>query len=97
MPRSATILCAALAAYGTFASPLASRSGQNCTVKPLGPGQDDAPQILKAMGDCNNGGTVVLGTAGDVFNISQRMTWNLQDVGIEWNGILKVGYVRRTH
>ncbi|KAJ9101900.1 hypothetical protein QFC21_003240 [Naganishia friedmannii] len=89
MPGPARILLAAIAACVALASPLSSRSGNNCTVKPLGPGQDDAPQILKAMGDCNNGGTVVLGAAGDVFNISQRMTWNLQDVGIEWNGVLK--------
>ncbi|KAI0419579.1 polygalacturonase [Xylaria grammica] len=38
-------------------SPLRTKS---CSVTALGSGEDDAPQILDAFHECNNGGTVVL-------------------------------------
>lgn len=39
----------------------APRTGKTCYVKPsCAPGRDDSAKILKAMNECNNGGTVVL-------------------------------------
>lgn len=64
-------------------------TGKVCTVTPLGPGNDDVPQILRAFDACNNGGTVVF-PPGQTFYIATKLNPVLFDVTIEWKGVWKV-------
>jgi galacturan 1,4-alpha-galacturonidase len=62
-----------------------AKSGQVCTVTPLGPGQDDVPQLLKAFEACDGGGTVVF-PENYKYHIATRLNPVLHDVTIEWRG-----------
>ncbi|KAE8315245.1 Putative galacturan 1,4-alpha-galacturonidase A [Aspergillus transmontanensis] len=63
--------------------------GKNCTVKPLGQGQDDVPNILDAVGRCGQtpGGIVSL-PAPYTYRINQRMTTHLENSTLEVGGTL---------
>ncbi|KAK3318466.1 glycoside hydrolase family 28 protein [Apodospora peruviana] len=60
--------------------------GKVCTLKPLGPGKNDVPQILAAFDECNHGGTVVF-PQGETFDIGTKLNPVLYDVDIEWRGV----------
>ena len=64
-----------------------SAPGKVCNVTPLGHLQDDGPNIVQAVKDCDNGGTVVL----DGFYIvgSALNTTNLTDLSIELSGTIQ--------
>lgn len=64
-------------------------TGKVCTLTPLGLGNDDVPQIIRAFDECNNGGTVVF-PPGQTFYIATKLNPVLFDVIIEWKGIWKV-------
>lgn len=75
-----------------FALPLVSawkggvyKEGDKCLVVPLGGGQDDGPNILSALSQCNNGGTVVL----DRYYVVNTVLVHepLKDVKIELSGV----------
>lgn len=64
-------------------------NGKTCTVKALGNKKDDAPQILKAFDECNNGGTVVF-PEDQSYWVATRLNPVLQDVTIDWKGLWMV-------
>ena len=68
-------------------STCSSTSAKVCKVKPLGHLQDDGPNIVNAVKECDNGGTVVL----DGFYIvgSALNTTNLTDLSIELSGTIQ--------
>ncbi|GMG24056.1 unnamed protein product [Aspergillus oryzae] len=71
------------------ASPLVHVQGKNCTVKPLGHGQDDVPNILHAVEKCGQtpGGRISL-PAPYTYRINQRMTTHLESSTLEVGGML---------
>ena len=46
-----------------------------CSLKPSQSGIDDSPQILRAIASCGTDGQINFAPGN--YNISQRMTWNL--------------------
>ncbi|THX70632.1 pectin lyase-like protein [Aureobasidium pullulans] len=58
-----------------------------CEVVPLGWGRDDAPQILKAVELCGNGGTITL-PAPYTYTISSRLYMRLTRARLNVHGIL---------
>lgn len=66
---------------------LALSSGdKTCLLAPLGHGRDDTEQVLNAIKRCGRGGRVIL-TEGD-YNITRRMTWDLQSATVDLKGFL---------
>ncbi|KAH7915770.1 glycoside hydrolase family 28 protein [Hygrophoropsis aurantiaca] len=63
------------------------KQGDTCTVVPLGGGQDDGPNILSALAQCNNGGTVVLNQYYVVGTV--LVTNGLKDIGIKLSGVVQ--------
>ncbi|KAI5116611.1 hypothetical protein M0805_004830 [Coniferiporia weirii] len=57
-----------------------------CTIKPLGNGHDDTDQVLNAIDKCGKNGHVIL-EAGE-FNITRKMTWNLENAQVDLYGVL---------
>lgn len=80
-----TSLASASALIPTISPRSPASSGQNCTLTPLGGGQDDVPQILGAFEECNHGGTVVF-PEGATFHVATRLNPVLYDVTIDWRG-----------
>lgn len=62
------------------------KNGSTCRVVPIGGGQDDGPNILTALEQCNNGGTVVLDS---YYVVNTVLVTDLQDVNIELSGTLQ--------
>ncbi|THW92252.1 pectin lyase-like protein [Aureobasidium pullulans] len=58
-----------------------------CEVVPLGWGRDDAPQILKAVELCSNGGTITL-PAPYTYTISSRLYMRLTRTRLNVHGLL---------
>ncbi|THW21874.1 pectin lyase-like protein [Aureobasidium pullulans] len=58
-----------------------------CEVVPLGWGRDDAPQILKAVELCGNGGTITL-PAPYTYTISSRLYMRLTRARLNVHGLL---------
>ncbi|CAC9889511.1 unnamed protein product [Aureobasidium pullulans] len=58
-----------------------------CEVVPLGWGRDDAPQILKAVELCGNGGTITL-PAPYTYTISSRLYMRLTHARLNVHGLL---------
>ncbi|KAL5524602.1 hypothetical protein ACEPAF_9742 [Sanghuangporus sanghuang] len=57
-------------------------------VSPLGEGKDDTAQILSAIRDCGKNGRVIL--AHGSFNITRKMTWELENSRVDLYGVLNV-------
>ncbi|KAG5996538.1 hypothetical protein E4U43_002833 [Claviceps pusilla] len=65
-----------------FPKSSARQASKTCFVSPKPVGQDDAPAILKAFHDCNNGGTVVLDKAYTIASPLDLTFLNAVDVAI---------------
>ncbi|KAF8830109.1 hypothetical protein HHX47_DHR2000394 [Lentinula edodes] len=59
---------------------------KECTVTPLGAGQDDTDQVLAAISQCGTNGTITF-TEGS-FNITRKMTWELNSAKVNLFGYL---------
>ncbi|KAF8581109.1 glycoside hydrolase family 28 protein [Ramaria rubella] len=60
--------------------------GETCTLKPLGQGKDDTTQVLNAIAKCGHSGHTIF-TPGN-YNITRKMTWDLQSATIDLHGVL---------
>ncbi|KIY63463.1 glycoside hydrolase family 28 protein [Cylindrobasidium torrendii FP15055 ss-10] len=65
---------------------LALVNAKDCTLEPLGDGFDDTDQVLDAIAQCGNGGTTTFGEG--LYNITRKMTWELQDAKVDLHGFL---------
>jgi len=63
---------------------LPTEFSHTCSLKPLGGGQDDTPQILKAISKCGTNG--VTNFAPGNYNITSKMTWNLKSAVVNMEG-----------
>ncbi|KAL5520109.1 hypothetical protein ACEPAG_1769 [Sanghuangporus baumii] len=63
-------------------------AARTCTVSPLGEGKDDTAQILDAIQDCGKNGRIIL--AHGSFNITKKMTWELENSRVDLYGVLNV-------
>ncbi|KAI0943021.1 hypothetical protein AcV7_002279 [Taiwanofungus camphoratus] len=61
-------------------------SNNNCTLAPLGAGQDDTDQIEAAIAKCGHYGTTVF-TPGE-YNVTRKMTWDLVSSRVDLQGYL---------
>lgn len=59
--------------------------GSTCTVTPIGGGQDDGPNIIRAFDACKSGGTIVLDRYYVVNTV--LVITGLQDVKIEFSSV----------
>jgi galacturan 1,4-alpha-galacturonidase len=57
-----------------------------CNVKPLGHGRDDTSQVQAAIDKCGHFGTTSF--AAGVYNITRKMTWDLQSAKVDLRGYL---------
>jgi hypothetical protein len=57
-----------------------------CNVKPLGHGRDDTSQVQAAIDKCGHFGTTAF--APGVYNITRKMTWDLQSAKVDLRGYL---------
>ncbi|TEB32081.1 pectin lyase-like protein [Coprinellus micaceus] len=57
-----------------------------CTLKPLGRGKDDTPQVESAIKRCGHGGRTVFEKG--MYNITRKMTWDLKSSRIDLKGLL---------
>ncbi|KAJ4490450.1 pectin lyase fold/virulence factor [Lentinula aciculospora] len=62
------------------------QSNNECTVTPLGDGQDDTDQVLAAISQCGTNGTITF-TEGS-FDITRKMTWELNSARVHLFGYL---------
>ncbi|PPR03372.1 hypothetical protein CVT24_012497 [Panaeolus cyanescens] len=69
-----------------FPTTAVSQIAKRCTLRPLGPGQDDTTQIEKAISECGHYGTTVFESGN--YNITRKMTWNLVSSKVELHGYL---------
>lgn len=77
---------ASLLPFAFAASPSRVRvDGNTCAVTPIGGGQDDGPNIIRAFDVCKSGGTIIL-DRHYVVNTVLVIT-GLQDVSIELSGV----------
>ncbi|KAN0078074.1 polygalacturonase [Tylopilus felleus] len=61
--------------------------GSTCTVTPIGGGQDDGPNIIRAFDACKSGGTIVLDRYYVVNTV--LVITGLQDVKIEFSSVVQ--------
>ncbi|KAJ3716650.1 pectin lyase-like protein [Lentinula raphanica] len=59
---------------------------KECTVSPLGDGQDDTDQVLAAISQCGTNGTITF-TEGS-FNITRKMIWELESATVHLFGYM---------
>lgn len=83
----ARLVSLAVTVFVAFASNtvLAKPNRHKCTVKALGDGQNDVPDILAAFEKCNHGGTVVFPESENYW-IAETLNPVLKDVHIDWKG-----------
>ncbi|QDS73533.1 hypothetical protein FKW77_009618 [Venturia effusa] len=70
-----------------------AREQRQCTVIPLGPLQNDVPQIQKAFEECNNGGRVIF-LSGQTYRIAEKIRVNITNVEIDWSGVWLVSIAK---
>ncbi|KAI5122792.1 hypothetical protein M0805_000136 [Coniferiporia weirii] len=75
-------ICFFVALFASFHGVAAS----TCTISPLGPGKDDTEQVLAAIGKCGKNGRTILQPGS--YNITKKMTWNLENSQVDLHGIL---------
>ncbi|EJT99150.1 pectin lyase-like protein [Dacryopinax primogenitus] len=63
-----------------------TQHGKTCILSPLGVGKDDTDQVLAAISRCGKGGHTVFRPGG--FNITRKMTWELEDATVDLWGYL---------
>ncbi|TFK31837.1 pectin lyase fold/virulence factor [Crucibulum laeve] len=59
---------------------------RTCSVRPLGKGRDDTTQVEAAIATCGQFGSTVFEEG--TFNITRKMTWNLQSSKVDLKGFL---------
>jgi galacturan 1,4-alpha-galacturonidase len=63
---------------------LPSKFTKTCSLKPLGAGRDDTPQILSAISKCGTNGQTTFSPGQ--YNITSKMTWNLNRAVVNMDG-----------
>ncbi|GBE83488.1 Putative galacturan 1,4-alpha-galacturonidase [Sparassis crispa] len=79
-------LCTQVVSVALLVGQACAWASPNCSLSPLGAGQDDTDQIEAAIKKCGHGCNTVF--APGEYNITRKMTWNLQSARVDLEGYL---------